>query len=183
MNHLLDTKTDRLYIRPYRTDDFDKSFSLMQDKDLYRFLHFDVMNYVEYQGLFNWLIQSYESKGMDFKYSFAIILNETNQLIGWVGVGNLDFLQDEKEIYYLVGQDHWGKGFAYEAAQEVVNYSFNTLGLSRVVAKVAPENLASKRIIEKLGFKFEYELNNLPEEHAECNGELLYSLDKQDFSS
>jgi [ribosomal protein S5]-alanine N-acetyltransferase len=178
MNHLLDVETERLYIRPYRADDFEESYALMQDKDLFRFLHFDVMNYEEYQGLFNWLIQSYESKGNDYKYSFAIFLKETNQLIGWVGVGNLDLLENEKEIYYLIGQKHWGNGYAYEAAREVVNYCFNSLGLNRVVAKVAPENQASKRIIEKLGFNLEYILNNLPEEHAECNGELLYSMRK-----
>ena len=178
MEHLLDTETDRLFIRPYRADDYEESYALMQDKELYRFLHFDVMNADEYQGLFHWLIQSYESKGNDYKYSFAIILKETNQLIGWAGVGNLDLLENEKEIYYLIGQQHWGNGYAYEAAKEVVKYAFNSRGLNRVVAKVDPDNAASKRIIEKLGFRYESTLNNLPVKHEECNGELLYALTK-----
>ncbi len=88
MEHLLVAETERLYIRPYRADDYEQSYALMQDKALYRFLHFDVMNAEAYQGLFHWLIQSYESKGNDYKYSFAILLKETNQIIGWVGIGN-----------------------------------------------------------------------------------------------
>jgi [ribosomal protein S5]-alanine N-acetyltransferase len=179
MNHLLKVETERLYIRPYRTEDLEKSFNLMQDKELYKFLHFSVMSFEEYQGLFQWLLHSYDSQGTDFKYSFAIFLRGTEELIGWVGVGKLDLLEWEKEIYYLIGRSYWGKGYAYEAARAVVEYSFKTLGLNRLVAKVSPNNKASKRIIEKLGFHFEYVLDNLPEEHAECNGELLYSLDSR----
>jgi len=154
MNHLLNVETERLFIRPYRSEDLEKSFNLMQDKELYEYLHFDVMTHKEYQGLFHWLIQSYDSTGSDFKYSFAIFLKETEEFIGWVGVGNLDLLDKEKEIYYLTGKNYWGNGYAYEAAQAVVEYSFKTLGLNRLVAKVSPENFASKRIIEKLGFHF-----------------------------
>jgi [ribosomal protein S5]-alanine N-acetyltransferase len=142
MNHLLNVEMERLYIRPYESDDLEESFKLMQDKELFNFLHFDVMTYEEYQGLFQWLLQSYESKGSYFKYSFAVFLKSTGQMIGWVGVGNLDLL----------------------------------VGLKRLVAKVSPENKASRRIIQKLGFNFEYVLDNLPVEYAECNGELLYSI-------
>ncbi|WP_199618106.1 GNAT family N-acetyltransferase [Paenibacillus alkalitolerans] len=180
MNHLLNDETERLYIRPYRINDLEKSFNLMQDKELFKFLHFDLMTYEEYQGLFHWLLKSYESKGRNFKYSFAICLKNSEELIGWVGVGNLDLLDKEKEIYYLISRDYWGNGYAFEAAQKVVEYSFNTLGLNRLFAKVSPENISSKRIIEKLGFQFEYILDDLPEEHSECNGELLYSLYKND---
>lgn len=76
----------------------------------------------------------------------------------------------------MIGREYWGNGYAYEAAQAIVEYSFKVLGLHRIVAKVNPENKASKQIIENLGFQFEHVLENLPEEHEECNGELLYSL-------
>lgn len=135
MEHLLNVETERLYIRPYKTEDLEKSFNLMQDKELYEFLYFDVMTYEEYQGLFQWLIQSYESTGSDFKYSFAIFLKGSEELIGWVGVGNLDLLDKEKEIYYLTGKNYWGNGYAFEAARAIVEYSFMKLGLNRLVAK------------------------------------------------
>lgn len=178
MQHLLTAETKRLIIRPYRASDLEESFKLMQDKELYEFLHFDIMTFKEYQSLFSWLLQSYESIGNDFKYSFAICLKHTNQLIGWVGIGNLDCKDGEKEIYYLIGKSFQGKGYAFEAARQIIEYGFTVLGLNRVVAKVDPQNMASKRIIEKLGFNFEYILDNMPEQHKECNGEYLYSLNK-----
>lgn len=178
MQHLINVETERIIIRPYKTNDLEKSYKLMQDKELYEFLHFDVMTFEEYQFLFNWLLQSYDSVGNNFKYSFAIFLKDTNELIGWVGIGNLDCISGEKEIYYLIGKQFQGKGYAFEAAREIIKYGFTNLGLNRIVAKVNPKNIASKRIIEKLGFNFEYVLENLTEEHAECNGEYLYSLIK-----
>jgi ribosomal-protein-alanine N-acetyltransferase len=180
MNRLLHTETERLVIRPYTENDLEESFLLMQEKALFTYLHFDVMTFDEYKGLFQWLIHSYKAGDQgNFKYSFAICMKESGQIIGWVGVGTLDIIKGEKEIYYLIGKDFWGNGYAFEAVQEIVKYSFETLGLQQVVAKVAPENKASKRIIEKAGFHFEQVLHDLPDEHADCNGELLYSLKRE----
>jgi ribosomal-protein-alanine N-acetyltransferase len=67
----------------------------------------DVMSFEEFQGLFKWLIESYDvGFDQDFKYSFHISLKETNVHIGWVGIGVLDFNTNIKEIYYLIGRQY-----------------------------------------------------------------------------
>jgi ribosomal-protein-alanine N-acetyltransferase len=173
-------ETERLIIRPYTTSDLEQSFHLMQDKELFTFLEFDVMSYDDYVGLFHWLIQSYETTlEEDFKYSFAILSKDTNTMIGWCGVGGLDFNKDDKEVFYLIGREHWNMGFASEAISAFVQYCFNTLNQHRLVAKVNKDNIASKKIIERLGFKFQYALANLPDEYSHCNGELYYSLSRR----
>lgn len=178
-NLLIETK--RLIIRPYHANDLEPSYRLMQDKELYQFLEFDVLSYEEYQGLFQWLMESYEvSHEGEFKYSFAIILKETNQVIGWCGIGILELSKPDKEVYYLIGRDHWGKGYAFEAMVSFLEYCFESLGQRKVVAKVNPENIASKRIIEKLGFRFEHILKDLPEEFSHCNGEWFYSIARKE---
>ena len=176
-NLFIDTK--RLIIRPYNLSDLEPSYRLMQDKELYRFLEFDVLSYEEYQELFRWLLESYEvSYEEEFKYSFAVILKETGQVIGWCGIGILEFSKPDKEVYYLIGKEHWRKGYAFEAMQSFVKYCLENLGQQRVVAKVDPENIASKKIIEKLGFHFERVIEGLPEEFSHCHGEWLYSLSR-----
>lgn len=101
-------------------------------------------------------MESYEvSYEGEFKYSFAIILKGTNQVIGWCGIGTLDLSKPDKEVYYLIGRDHWGKGYAFEAMKSFI---------------------ASKRIIDKLGFRFEHILKDLPQEFSHCNGEWFYSI-------
>ncbi|TCZ79296.1 N-acetyltransferase [Paenibacillus albiflavus] len=177
-------ETNRLIIRPYVENDFEASFALMQNKDLFQYMHMDVMSMDEYRHLFNWLIRSYD-KGLDenFKYSFGLFLKDSNTFIGWIGIGGLDFKPEDKEIYYLIGKEYWGNGYASEAASHLIQYGFETMKLQRIVAKVDPRNVASKRIIEKSGLKFECIVDHLPEEYSECNGELLYSISVDEWWS
>ena len=175
-------ETDRLIIRPYIENDLSESFQLMQSKQLFKYINMEVMSFEEYKGLFKWLINSYKTGfDSDFKYSFAIFLKETGKFIGWCGVGILDCFYPEKEIYYLIGQDYWGNGYATEAMTALVHYCFNTMGLNRIIALAKPENIASNRVIQKLGFKFEHFVSGLSEEFAFYNGEPYYSLTKEEY--
>lgn len=170
--------TDRLVIRPYTEGDLLEAHRLMQDEELFTYLHMDVMTLDEYKGLFQWLIWSYDTPfDQAFKYSFAITQRETGKMLGWCGVGALDFVPSEKEIYYLIGREYWGKGYASEAVTALIDYSFKIIQIPRIVAKVNPANVPSKRILERNGFKFEHVLTGLTGEFSDCNGELFYSLE------
>lgn len=87
----------------------------------------------------------------------------------------------EKEIYYLIGQDYWGNGYATEAMTALIHYCFNTIGLQRIIALAKPENMASNRVIQKLGFKFQHLVSGLPEEFDFYNGEPYYSITKEEY--
>jgi len=169
--------TERLIIRPYAVNDVMEAWRLMQDRELFTYLPMDVMPLDDYKGLFHWLIESYNTPfEEDFKYSFAITLKDSGEMIGWCGVGVLDLHPSEKEIYYLIGRRYWGNGYASEAVTALINYCFGVIQLPRIVAKVHPNNVASKKIIEQNGFKFEHILTGLTDEFSDCNGELYYSL-------
>lgn len=175
-------ETDRLVIRPYNENDLVESFELMQNKDLFKYLDMEVMSFEEYKGLFSWLIASYENDFHgDFKYSFAIFLKETGKFIGWGGFGVIDCFYPEKEIYYLIGKEYWGKGYATEAMTELMHYYFNKMELKRLIALAKPENIASNRVIQKLGFKFQHIVSGLPEEFDFYNGEPYYLLTKEEY--
>jgi [ribosomal protein S5]-alanine N-acetyltransferase len=169
--------TDRLVIRPYVIGDVQEAWELMQDPELFTYLHMEAMSLDEYQELFQWLIDSYDTPyDEDFKYSFAVTLKESGDMVGWCGVGRLDLNPSDKEIYYLIGRRYWGNGYASEAVTALIDYCFNVIRLPRIVAKVDPKNVASKTILEKNGFTFEHILTGLTEEFSDCNGELYYSL-------
>ncbi len=82
------------------------------------------------------------------------------------------------EIGYLFLKEHWGKGYAQEAVSAIIEYSFNILNLQRLCATIDNKNDRSKKLIEKLGFKF---VAVLPE--ADFGGRVAdvayYSLIKQ----
>jgi RimJ/RimL family protein N-acetyltransferase len=75
-------------------------------------------------------------------------------LYGGMGL-MLDEQHSKAEIGYWIGLPFWGRGYATEAAREVVRYGFQDLKLNRIFAGVYGGNEASMRILTKLGFKHE----------------------------
>ena len=79
----------------------------------------------------------------------------------------------EIEIGYLLGREHWGNGYATEAALAVRDWALAELGLERLIALIYPGNVRSIRVAEKLGME--------PEDEIEIFGNrvTLYSLGKR----
>lgn len=175
-------ETERLIIRPYIESDLSASFELMQNPEVLTFMHMEIMPLHEYEGLFRWLMFSYHTPfELAFKYSFAVCSKATGQLIGWCGLGVLDFSVPDTELYYLIGREHWGRGYATEAAMALAAYAFDVIGLERLYAKADPQNTASLGVFKKLGFQFERELAGLTGDYEDCNGEWMHVLTRERF--
>jgi [ribosomal protein S5]-alanine N-acetyltransferase len=84
---------------------------------------------------------------------WAIHLKTTNEFIGWCGLKYRAEL-DEIDIGYRLVQQHWGNGYAFEAAKHSVEYAFKHLHLKTIVGRAHIDNLASLKILEELGMQF-----------------------------
>ena len=73
--------------------------------------------------------------------------------VGRVGLWPLDGT-DEVELAYLLERRHWGSGLATEAAAACLQFGFTQCRLSSIAAIADPDNGASLRVMEKLGFRF-----------------------------
>ena len=95
--------------------------------------------------------------------TYAIVLKETGLPIGSIGLHHNDLTEkeDEAELGYWLGVEYWGQGFMPEAARELLRHAFLDLNLVRIWCGYYDGNDKSKRVQEKLGFKF----NGLPEIH------------------
>ena len=74
-----------------------------------------------------------------------------------VGCGGLQPYRPEEQIYELgfhLHRAYWGRGMAEEAARAVIRFAFDSLGLKTLFAGHHPENAASRRVLEKLGFQY-----------------------------
>lgn len=108
-----------------------------------------MQSYEDYKGLFSWLIDCYETGfDQDFKYSFNITLKESGTHIGWCGIGGIEYDHNQKEIYYLIGREYWGKDYTKEATVALLDYGFNVMGLKEIIGVCKPENTASKKVLE-----------------------------------
>ncbi len=82
--------------------------------------------------------------------TLAVTLREDRKLVGAVGL-QLEKKHHCAELGYWTGREYWGQGYATEAAQALVAYGFNELGLHRIYARHFRRNPASGRVMQKLG--------------------------------
>ena len=96
-------------------------------------------------------MKSYEMNGFGI---WACVDRMSGKIIGHCGFNVLPVTGDI-EIAYLLDKPYWGKGIATSIALETLQYGFNELKLNKIVALAYPQNIASIRVIEKLGMNHE----------------------------
>jgi [ribosomal protein S5]-alanine N-acetyltransferase len=96
------------------------------------------------------LLQDYIAHQQAWGYSFwAVVERESGALIGDAGLYRTP--AGEVELGYTLGRPWWGRGYATEAAGAWLETAFGRLGIGEVVALAEPANVASLRVLEKLG--------------------------------
>lgn len=90
----------------------------------------------------------------DYEESIAVMLKEENALVGHM-MFHPWFAPHTYEIGWVFHTRYHNRGFATEAAFALLKYGFETLKLHRIIATCQPENIASVRVMEKLGMRRE----------------------------
>jgi [ribosomal protein S5]-alanine N-acetyltransferase len=91
-------------------------------------------------------------------YNLAVTLRETGEMIGIAGVRQRDPAQPRGDMGYELSPEHWGRGYATEAARALLDFAFRELRLHRVTAHCLAENTPSVRVLERLGMRLEARL-------------------------
>ena len=94
------------------------------------------------------------------QYQLGIVWHETGELVGGARLGISSPVHRAGDIGYGVRRDLWGRGIASEAAALLVDFGFRTLGLHRISAVHHPDNVASGRVLQKIGMRFEGRLRD-----------------------
>lgn len=179
----LHIETERLIIRPYTLSDLDELYAVVSEPDFYQFIPEDVPNRDDIQRVIEWSIQCNQKNTPTkiHKLNLAIVDRESQTLIGYCGLGPDDVKETEIELYYGISEAYRGQGIASEATYALLKYAFNKIGLRKVIAVVHPGNVASIRIVDKLGMNYEYTYNNLNSELKDFEGLLHYSIVSEAF--
>ena len=176
-------ETERLVIRPFELDDAAALHGVVSQEEVIEYLPEDAMSMEEVQHVISWLTDCYEKNTPEciLKFTLAVISKEDEKLIGWCGLGPLEFSPEEIEIFYGLSKDRWGKGIAIEAATTVLRYGFETLRLDQIVTVTDPRNAASVKVIEKLGMIYRKKIEKLPQKFSSYEGCLYYSLSREEY--
>ena len=112
---------------------------------------------------------------------FAITLKESGELIGMIGLNEINDIHARAEVGYWMAVPYWGKGYTTEAVKLMLAFCFTELALERVFAYVQPENEASWRVLEKCRFQREGLLRKQKRRGEKFLGHFLYGIVKEDF--
>jgi len=108
--------------------------------------------------------------------NFAVRLLPHRQLIGCVGLRDVDPEHSEAELGFWIGKDWWGQGYAREAARAVIQFGFESLNLNRIVAHHMARNPASGRVLLAAGMQREGLLRQRVLKWGEYEDVVLYAV-------
>lgn len=144
-------QTPRLLLRRFTAADAPLILSLNSDPEVLKYLHEPLLETAEHAAevLHNIILPQYcNNLGR-----WAMHVKDSNEFIGWCGLKYRPET-DETDLGYRIMQKAWGKGYATEAAQHTLDHSFKELDLKVITACAHIENLASVKILEKIGMDF-----------------------------
>ena len=150
-------ETPRLRLRPFTRTDLDILHGLLSDPATMRFWPAPFTR----EQTAQWLERNIARFMADGLGRMALIRRDTGTLIGDCGTVRAEIDGAwENDLGYIVHADHWGQGYATEAATALRDYGFGPLGLTRLCANMAADHLASRRVAEKIGMTLEREFDN-----------------------
>ncbi|HVO61742.1 MAG TPA: GNAT family protein [Terriglobales bacterium] len=141
--------TERLRLRAYELADVPELARLIGVREVAENLLRVPYPYTE-QDARNFILSRRESG----EARFAITLAKEQKLIGGIGL-RIHPQHPRAELGYWLGRPYWGCGYATEASRAVVNYGFETLGLHRIYASAFRDNVASAKVLQRLGMQHE----------------------------
>ncbi len=159
-------ETDRLILRGFTETDEEALFELDSDPDVMRFLSGGMPTP---RAILRTVIlarflqhdERYPSYGF-----WAAIERATGEFLGWFSLVPSEANRAEISVGFRLRKAAWGKGYATEGAQALVRKAFTELGVTRAVATTYEHNLASRRVLEKVGMRIVRRFRLTPQDVA-----------------
>jgi RimJ/RimL family protein N-acetyltransferase len=144
-------ETERLWLRPFTFADLDALASINSDPEVMRYTgNGEPVSRAETESRLHRYMAHQRQHGFGL---WAAIHKQDHVLIGFCG---LQFVHghDEIEIGFRLAKQYWNRGLATEGAAATLHYAFGDLRLDRVIGLTKHENVASQRVLEKIGMRY-----------------------------
>jgi [ribosomal protein S5]-alanine N-acetyltransferase len=147
--------TPQLRLRPVTEADAEALFPFVSDVELPRYMSWAPHSSIDETRGWTRHCAAVLAAGSSVVWA----IEHAGNVIGCAGLHDIRWTLralriDRAELGYWIGRPHWGRGLMTEAAAAVTAWAFDTLGLHKVRVKCFEPNIASRRVIEKCGFRF-----------------------------
>ncbi len=145
--------TPRLLLRTFRLDDLPRYAALNAHPEVARYLG-GALTREHSDSIAEWAQQCYEQEGLGL---LAVERREDGAFLGMCGLHHQQSYPDDVEVGWRLAYEHWGHGYATEAATGWLDHGFGTLGLPRVISITDRPNVRSLAVMRRLGMVFDHE--------------------------
>ena len=146
--------TPRLTLRTFRRDDLPLYAALNADPEVVRYLGGTPLSREYSDEIAEWAQERYAEEALGL---LAVERSDDGEFLGMCGLHHLEALPDDVEIAWRLAREHWGHGYATEAATAWLDHGFDALALPRVISVADRDNERSIAVMLRLGMEFSHE--------------------------
>ncbi len=152
-NGLVVHTTPRLLLRTFRLEDLPHYAALNADPEVVRYLGGVPLTRSESDQMATWAQERHARDGLGL---LAVERRADGAFLGMCGLHQLHWYPDDTEIGWRLARNHWGQGYATEAATAWLEHAFATLHLPRVISVADLQNVRSLAVMHRLGMVFDH---------------------------
>ena len=169
-------ETARLILRPFARGDLDDLYSFHSRPDVARYLYWDARTRDAVRGALDRKVDERAIVDEGGRITLAVARRDDPRVIGEVMMRWLSREHRQGELGYVFHPEFGGHGYATEAAREMLRLGFDGLSLHRMVGRCDARNVASARVMERLGMRLEAHLVQNEWFKGEWGDELVYAM-------
>lgn len=167
----------KCYLSPISMEDVPKYTSWLNDFEV-------AMSTVLYSRIIDIEAENTALAELKLGYNFAIRLIENNELIGNVGLNNVDFLHRNAELGIVIGnKSYWNQGYGQEAINLMLDFTFNLLNIKCIYLQAYEYNKPGISLYEKVGFKISGRIRKAQEINGKRYDILLMDILAEEYKS
>ena len=146
-------ETENLVLRPFKDEDVDDYFGVLDSPEVRRLLHLpESLDRSDAWQQMAWFVGQWELRGTGH---WALEEKKSGQFVGRAGLHRPERHDwPGVEVGWLLHPDYWGRGYATEAGAAAVRYGFEDLQVDKLFSCILPENHRSQAVAKRLGFEF-----------------------------
>jgi RimJ/RimL family protein N-acetyltransferase len=168
--------TERLLLRAYGSSDLDALIPIRSHPEVARFTYWEPQTPEQVRRTLELRTTLTALRAPGDALALAVVHRDTGELVGDVSLTWPDDEHAQAELGYLVDPRHQGRGYATEACRPMLEIAFDHVGFHRVFGRLEARNVASARVLEKLGMRREALLIENEWVKGEWQSELVYAL-------
>jgi RimJ/RimL family protein N-acetyltransferase len=169
-------ETPRLTLRPFRAGDFDDLYAYQSRPEVCRYLHWAPRDQAQVRAALDQQCREIRLDAEGDWLTFAVVWREAGRVIGEVGLKLLSREHQQGETGFVFNPDYGGRGLATEAAAAALTLAVDGLGWHRVIGCCDARNLASARLMERLGMHREAHFRHSLMMKGAWADELVYAI-------